>query len=221
MFSVRNIPIVGNEPKNSVYFYHVASDVCEYVTQENGKQVLHSQVTSDCCEYGIVAVDRATAKSYWFSNKKAADTFKAFVRDEELHPDSSEPTLFTALYLELVWGGSRDHEITSLGQLRDLAQGNFQSAYASSEKDDVWQHKFDVWWRHFRSKMPQVKLETTYEPASEGTTVRGYAFSGFNLTIPQSDPPPKGTPQLFQWSLLVKPDGTVEEQPSRIIYSSR
>jgi hypothetical protein len=53
------------------------------------------------------------------------------------------------------------------------------------------------------------------------TIVRGYGFSGFELATPRSDPPPKGTPKLFQWALLVKPDGTIEEQPSTIVYSGR
>jgi len=64
--------------------------------------------------------------------------------------------------------------------------------------------------------MSKLELETTYELTNKGTTtVRGYAFNGFELTIPRSDPPPKGTPTLFQWALLVKSDGTVERLPSK------
>lgn len=219
--SVRKNPLVGNQLNNSVYFYRVTSDVCSYVVEKDGKQVLMSQVSMDCCEYGIVAVDRATAKSYWFAgNVEAADIFKEFVRDEQLQPDSSKPTLFTGLYFDLVWGENKDREITSLGQLRDLVQRNFQSAYSPYERDDIWQREFDEWWRQFRSRMPHLKFETTYEPANGETLVRGYGFSGFELTIPRSDPPPKGTPKLFQWSLLVKSDGAIEELPSKVIYSS-
>jgi hypothetical protein len=222
VLSVRKSPIVGNHLNNSVYFYRVASDVCDYIVEKDGKQVLMGQASMDCCEYGLVAVDRATTKSYWFAGKeKAADIFKEFVRDEQLQPDSSEPTLFSSLYRELVWGENRDKEIVSLGQLRDLVQGNFQSAYSPYELDKVWQGKFDVWWRQFRSRTPQLKLETMYEPTNGGTIVRGYGFSGFELTIPRSAPPPKGTPKLFQWALLVKTDGTIEEHPSKVIYSSR
>ena len=222
VLSVRKNRIVGDHLNNSVYFYRVASDVCDYVVEKDGKHVVMSQVSMDCCEYGIVAVDRATTKSYWFAGKeKTADIFKQFVRDEQLQPDSSKPTLFSGLYLNLVWGEYRDKEIESLGQLRDLVQSNFRSAYSPYERDSFWQRKFDAWWRQFRSRMPQVKLETTYEPTSDGTMVRGYGFSGFELTIPRSDPPPKGTPKLFQWALLVKPDGTIEEHPSKVIYSSR
>jgi hypothetical protein len=174
----------------------------------------------DCCEYGIVAVERGLAKSYWFAGVEKEDVFEEFVRDEQLHPDSSEPIWFSALYRELVWGESSDTEIRSIGQLRDAVERNFQSAYSPYERDDVWQRKFERWWRRFRSSMPQLTLETTYEPISEGTKVRGYAFNGFELTIPQSDPPPKGTPKLFQWALLVKSDGTVERLPSTVIYQA-
>lgn len=222
VLSVRKNPIVDNHLNHSVYFYRVASDVCSYIVEKDGKHVLMSQASMDCCEYGIVAVDRATAKSYWFAGKeKGTEVFKEFVRDEQLQPDSPKPTLFTGLYLDLVWGEYKDKEITSLGQLRDLVQSNFQSAYSPYERDNTWQRKFGDWWRQFRSRMPGLKLETTYETTSSGTLVRGYGVSGFELTIPRTDPPPRGTPKLFQWALLVKPDGTIEERSSKVIYSSR
>jgi hypothetical protein len=219
--SVRRNPIVGNHLNNSVYFYHVASDVCAYVVEKDGKPVLMSQVSNDCCEYGIVAVDRATAKSYWFTGGKKADIFKEFARDEQMQPDSSRPILFIMLYRELVWGKSSDNEITSQEQLRGVVQQNFQSAYSPYERDNVWQRKFERWWRQFQSHNPQLKLETTYAPTSEGTMVRGYAFNGFELTIPRSDPPPKGIPKLFQWAILVRSDGTIERLPSKVVYSAR
>ena len=222
VLSVRKNPIVGNHLNNSVYFYRVASDVCSYVVEKDGKRVLMSRVTNDCCEYGVVAVDRATAKSYWFKGKeKATDIFKEFVWDEQLQADLPKPTLFIGLYLDLVWDESRDREITSLTQLRDFVQSNFQSAYSPGERDNIWKRKFDRWWKQFRSRMPQLKLETTYEPAGGETLVSGYGFSGFGLTTPRSDPPPKGTPTLFQWSLLLKSDGTIEARPPKTIYSSR
>jgi hypothetical protein len=222
VLSVRKKTVVADQLNNSVYFYRVASDVCSYVVEEDGKRVLMSQVSNDCCEYGIVAIDRATAKSYWFAGKqKATEIFKEFVRDEQLQPYSSKSTLFVGLYFDLVWGERNDKEITNIKQLRDLVQSNFQSAYSPYERDNAWQRKFDNWWQRFQLRMPQLKLETTYEPASGETIVRGYGFSGFELTIPRSDPPPKGTPTLFQWSLLLRPDGTIEERPSKVIYSSR
>jgi hypothetical protein len=222
MVSVRRNPLVGNRINNAVYFYRVASDACDYIVEKDGKSVLTSQVSMDCCEYGIVAVDRATAKSYWFTGEKKTDIFREFARDEQIHPDGSKPILFTALFRELVWGESSDNEIRSFRQLRDLVQQNFQSAYSPYERDKVWQRKFDRWWGQFQSRMSKLELETTYEPTSEGaTTVRGYAFNGFELTIPRSDPPPKGTPKLFQWALLVKSDGTTERLPSKVIYSAR
>lgn len=219
--SLRRNPIVGNRLNNSVYFYRVASDSCDYVVEKDGKAALMFQVSMDCCEYGMVAIDRATSKSYWFAGEKRSDIFKEFVGDEQIHPDSSEPTLFTALFRELVWGDSSKNDIRSLGQLRDLVQQNFQSAYSPYEQDDIWQGKFQHWWRQFQSRMSQVKLDTTYERTSNGTTVRGYAFNGFALTIPRTDPPPKGTPSLFQWALLIKADGTVERLPSKVIYERR
>src|SRR5207247_6385963 len=124
-----------------------------------------------------------------------------------------------ALYQELAWGGQ--DELSSLAHLRDLVQQNFRSAYSPYERDDRQERKFDSWWHRFRARASQLKLETTYEATAIGTVVRGYAFNGFQLTIPRSDPPPKGTPKLFQWALLLKPDGTVEEGPSKIIYSAR
>lgn len=215
--------IVGGQINKPVYFYHVASDSCNYVTMENGKPVVHTQVSMDCCEYGIVAVGRVTSKSYWFSErgKKAGDIFKDFVRDENLRPDSSQPVLFSALYRELVWGQTNATEISSLRQLRDLVQSNFQSAYSPYERDNAWQPKFEKWWRQFQAKIGGRKLETSYESLGVGTIVRGYGFSGFQLTIPRTDPPPKGTPTLFQWTFSIRPDGTVEEQPSRVVYSRR
>ena len=217
---VRKSRIVANRLNNSVYFFRAASDSCEYVVEENGKPVIHTQVTMDCCEYGVVAVDRATGKTYWFRGQKRREIIDEFVRDEQLQPDSPKPTLFTALYRELAWGADRDTEIRSLEQLRDLVQRNFRPAYSPYEKDNLWQRKFDAWWRKFRSKMPQLKLETSYETTSEGTIVRGYSFRGFQLTMPERDPPPKGVPVLSQWVLLVKPDGTVEEKPAKAVYSS-
>jgi hypothetical protein len=174
----------------------------------------------DCCGYGTVAVDRAVAKSYWFTGKKRADIFKEFARDEQIYPDSPKPTLFIALYRDLVWGESNGNELWSLRQLGDVVQQNFQSAYSPLD-DDVWKRKFERWWKRFRSSTPQLKLETTYEPTSEGAKVRGYAFSGYQLTIPWTGPPTKGAPTVFQWALLVRPDGTVEQLPSKIIYSAR
>jgi len=220
--SVRRNALVGNRINNSVYFYRVASDACDYVVEKDGKPIRMSQVSNDCCEYGIVAVDRSTTKSYWFTGEKKADIFKDFARDEQMHPDSSRPVLFIALYRELVWGESSDNEIRSQEQLRDVVQQNFRSAYSPYERDNVWQQKFEHWWRQFQSRLPKLELETTYEPTSEGTTtVRGYGFNGFELTIPRSEPPPKGTPKLFQWALLVKSDGTVERLPPKVIYSAR
>ena len=222
VLSVRRNPILDGHLNNSVYFYRVASDACDYVVQKDGKPVLMSQVSMDCCDYGIVAVDRMTNRSYWFSGtRKPEELFKQFAGDEGLHPDSGQPTLFTALYRELVWGESSDNEIRSLGQLRDLVQQNFHSAYSPYERDNVWQRKFERWWRRFQSHMPQLKLDTTYETTTDGTIVRGYAFNGFELTIPRSDPPPKGTPTLFQWAIMVKADGTIERLPSKIIYAAR
>jgi hypothetical protein len=222
VLSVRRNPTQDGHLNNSVYFYRVASDVCDYVIQKDGKPVLMSQVSNDCCEYGVVAVDRKTGKSYWFAGtRKPDEVFRQFAVDEGLHPDSGRPTLFTALYRELVWGESSDNEIRSLGQLRDLVQQNFHSAYSPYERDNVWRRKFERWWQRFQSHMSQLKLDTTYETATDGTIVRGYAFNGFELTIPRSDPPPKGTPKLFQWAIMVKADGTVERLPSTVTYTSR
>ena len=100
-------------------------------------------------------------------------------------------------------------------------QGNFQSAYSPYERDSAWQSKFEKWWRRFQAKIGNLKLETSYDSIGDRTIVRGYGFSGFQLTIPRSDPPPKGTPTVFQWTFLIKPDGTVEEQPSKEVYSGR
>jgi hypothetical protein len=219
--SLRRNPLVGNRINNSVYFYRVASDSCDYIVETDGKPVRMTQITNDCCEYGTVAVDRATAKSYWFAGDEIKDIFKEFVADEQLTPGLPKPILFISLYRELVWGGSNDNEITSLRQLEDLVQQNFESAYSPYQRDDVWRPKFKRWWQRFQLRMSKLKLETTYEPTSEGTIVRGYAFNGFQLTIPRSDPPPKGAPQLYQWAILVKSDGTVERLPSKIIYSNR
>jgi len=154
VLSVRRNPIQDGHLNNFVYFYRVASDVCDYVIQKEGKPVLMSQVSNDCCECGVVAVDRKTGKSYWFAGtRKPDEAFREFAGDEGLHPDSGQPTLFTALYRELVWGESSDNEIRSLGQLRDLVQQNFHSAYSPYERDNVWQRKFERWWQRFQSHM--------------------------------------------------------------------
>jgi hypothetical protein len=90
--SLRRNPVVNNHLNNSVYFYRVASDACDYVVEKEGKPFLMTQVVNDCCDYGIVAVDRGMAKSYWFTGQKKEDIFKEFARDEQIHPDSPEPT---------------------------------------------------------------------------------------------------------------------------------
>ena len=219
--SLQRNPIVDGHLNNSIYFYRVASDSCEYVTQENGKTVLHTIVSMDCCEYGIVAVDRVTGKTYRFGgHQDPNETFKEFVRNEQLHPDSDKPVLFGSLYRELVWGNDDSHELSSMEQLREVVESSFRRAY-SPAGDERWQPKFNLWWRRFRSRTKEVQLERTYEATSAGTVVRGYAFSGFELTSPLSEPPPKGTPSLFQWALLIKTDGTIEQQPFKVIYASR
>ena len=219
--SLRRNSIVSSRLNNSVYLYRVASDSCDYVVEKEGKPVRMTQVSMDCCEYGVIAVDRATAKSYWFTGEKRADIFKEFVRDEQIQPDLSKPILFIGLYRELVWGESGDNEIESLEQLRDAVQQNFKSAYSPYERDKVWQQKFARWWSQYLSRTSQLNLKTTFESTSEGTKVRGYAFKGFELTIPRSDPPPKGTPRLYQWAILVRSDGAVERLPSKAIFSAR
>ena len=210
-----------NRLNKGVYFYRVASDSCDYVVEKSGKSVLMTQVRSDCCEYGLVAVDRATAKCYWFSGERREDIFKEFARDEQILPDFPEPTLYILLYRELVWGESNNNEILSSEQLRDAARENFEFAYSLSQRDNDGGRKFDRWWRQCRSTISDRKLETTYEKTTEGTKVLGYSFIGFNLTIPRSEPPPKGTARLVQWVLLVRPDGTVERLPARTVYSAR
>jgi hypothetical protein len=221
VFSLRRNPIIEDRLNRSVFFYRVASDACSYVVKENGKFVPMVQVTSDCCEYGLVAVDRATAKAYWFSGEKRENRFKDFVRNEQILPDFAEPSLYLSLYRQLVWGQSNDNDIESTQQLRDAVQENFKSAYSPYERDNKWEKKFNHWWRKCRSSIGELKLETTYEKTSEGMKVRGYAFIGFQLTIPSSAPPPKGNPRLIQWTLLVRPDGTVERLPAKTIYSAR
>lgn len=221
VLNLRRNPLIGNRLNNSVYFYRVASDACDYVDEKDGKAVRLTQVSLDCCEYGLVAVDRITSKSYWFHGEQRADIFKAFTVDEQIHPDFPEPRDFISLYRDLVWGEASANEIRSLGQLRDEVQQNFRSAYSPYERDNVWQRKFDRWWRKFLSRNSELKFETTYERKGDGTTVRGYAFNGFILTTPRSDSPPKGVPTLLQWAILIKSDGTVERLPSKIIYSTR
>jgi len=213
----------SNSPNEgaSVYFYRVASDDCDYIALEDGKPVRRKLVTMDCCEYGIVAVDRSTAKSYWFTQEEGADVFEKFARDEHMRPDLPASRLFVAFYREIVWGDSDEKEITSLEQLRKSVQRNFESAYSPYDKDRVWERKFEIWWRRFLSRNSQLTLGTTYEPISEGTRVRGFSLSGFKLTVPRSDGPPKGKPTLSQWTLLIKSDGTVERLPSKAIYSNR
>jgi hypothetical protein len=41
--------IVGNQIHDSVYFYRVASDACDYVVENDGKPVRMTQVSMDCC----------------------------------------------------------------------------------------------------------------------------------------------------------------------------
>ena len=71
VINLRWNPLVGNRLNNSVYFYRVASDVCYYVVEKEGKPVRMTRVSSDCCEYGIVAVDRITSKNYWFHGEQS------------------------------------------------------------------------------------------------------------------------------------------------------
>ena len=206
---------------SSVFIYRAASDTCSYVTFQDGKTVRMIQTTLDCCEYGLIAVDRATAKSYWFTQDAAPSVFENFITDEQLRPDLPEARLFFALYHELVWGDPDETQMNSLEQLQNAVQQNFQSAYSPYERDKLWQSKFDHWWRRFLSKNAKLTLATTYKPANGGVEIHGYGFNGFQLTIPRSDPPPKGTPQLFQWTFLIKSNGTVEQLPSKVIYANR
>ena len=212
---------VDENPDAPVYFYRVASDNCNYDALENGKPVRLTLVTMDCCEYGIVAVDRSSAKSYWFKPKDGAEVFAELARDEQMRADLQTAASFLAFYRELVWGDPLEHEITSLEQLRTAVQRNFESAYSPYEKDDVGKRKFEKWWRRFLSRNSQLTLVTTYEQTGSSTRVHGYSFKGFALKVPRSDEPPKGKPTLFQWTLLFKPDGTVERLPSQVVYSNQ
>jgi len=222
LLSARKNRLVGNRLNNSVYFYRVATEVCEYVEERDGKPKFTAIAHADCCNYGIVAVDRATAKTYWFGGKrKTSETFAELVRDEQLIPDSPEPILFIGLYTELVWGGSKANEIVSLDQLRGLVEENFRPAYSPSGSDRVWEQKVRTWWKQFRAREPRLALETTYQQTEGGTLARGYSFEGFEITMPESSPPPKGTPRLSRWTLIIKPDGTVQERPSEVVYASR
>jgi hypothetical protein len=221
VLSLRVNRLAGNQLNAAVFFYRVTNDSCSYVVEEAGKPVMMQQVSFDCCDYGIVAVDRDSHKSYWFSGEKKADIFREFARDEQVHPDSPKPYGFLSLYRSLVWGESGGGEIESLNQLREIVQRNFQSAWSPYERDAAWESKFQRWWSRFRSATPGLKLETTSEPASGGDTVRGYSFQGYELRVPRADPPPKGTPALWQWTVLVKSDGSVERLPSRVVFGTR
>src|SRR5271169_1066855 len=88
VLSLRKNVLVGNYVNSSVYFYRVASDACYYVVQKDGKPDLRMLVSMDCCDYGIVAVDRALAKTYWFTGENRAGVFKELARDEQILPDS-------------------------------------------------------------------------------------------------------------------------------------
>lgn len=219
VLSARTERLIGNRLNRSIYFYRAASDSCDFVVEKDGKTVIHSQVSMDCCEYGVVAVDRVTQKAYWFIGDKKIAAFQDLARDEKLLPDVPEPRLFFTIYSELVWGDSRK-ELSSFDQLHDIVQHNFRSAYILDEKDNAGQRKFEEWWRRFCAQTPSLSLETTYEKTSDGTRIGGYSFSGFELTVPPSAPPPKSTPQVFQWTILIKTDGTVEELASKTIYKS-
>jgi hypothetical protein len=219
ILSVRREKLIGRDVNRSVYIYDVTADTCDYVVIENGHPELQTQVICDGAGYGLVAVDRRTRKSYWFgSNEKRADVFKRFVDDEQLVLSKRYPDLFFSLYRDLVLGASETSEVTDLSQLRRLAEANFQSAYSPYEIDDKWESKFSAWWRRLRSQQPHLKLETTTEVVSDGVIFHGYAFNGFALTIPRSDPPPKGTPRLTRWSLKLKADGTAERLASITVY---
>lgn len=220
VFSLRAEKIADQEPNYSVYMYEVDAESCEYVTQESGKPVLHLDVKSDCCWYGLVAVDRRTKNAYWFHPyDKRAEVFRRFARDEQLLPGDG-PELYASLYRELVWGDG-SNELTALTQLRRLAEENFQSAYSPYESDNKWQPKFDGWWRGFRSRNAHLELATTAKSTPQGFEVQGFSFRGFELRIPRSDPPPKGTARLLRWSLLLKPDGSVEEGTPTVVYSGK
>jgi hypothetical protein len=222
VLSERRDKLVGHEVNRSVYMYEVVTDVCEYVVEENGQPALRSEAHTHEPHYGIVAVDRRTGRVYWFgSNSKPALVFKQFAQDEGLPKDKNQPLLFVSLYRELVWGTNDANEVTGLSQLRGLVEKNFQSAYSPYERDEKWEAKFLIWWQKFRSRMSHLRLETTTESTAEGFLVHGFSFSGFELTIPRSDPPPKGTPKLSKWSLLVRADGTVEERLPATVYSAK
>lgn len=189
VFGLRAERLASNGLNDSVYFYRAASDGCDYVVEKAGKANLLKQVTSDCCDYGVVAVDRRSKKSYWFAGKNRQNVFAQFVRDEDIRPDLPKPYSFLSLYRELVWGESEGDDISSLTQLRDLVEHNFQSAYSPYERDHVWEKKF--------------------------------GFTGFELTVPRREPPPKGTPAIYRWGMLVKAEGTVERLGQKVIYAGR
>ncbi len=222
IMSERRERIAGQKLNRIVYVYEVDADACDFVVVKNGQPELGTMLNIHGADYGVVAVDRQTGDCYWFDwSDKRAEVFKRLVADQRLVLDRTHPTPFFALYSALVLGPSEANEITGLGQLRRLAADNFLSAYSPYEQDEKWESKFDEWWRKCRARLKRVKLETTTEPASDGVIIRGYSFRGFELRIPRIDPPPKGTPTLSRWSVLLKADGTVEKLQSTVVFASR
>ncbi len=222
-FDLRADKIKNGKLNQSIYFYEVDNSFCYKIVEEKGKPTLQTTIVMHEGSFGYVAVDRLNGKTYWFRpSLHDAEALREFLHDlgvciSEVYDAQSA----ASLYIQLVRGPYGGNDIYDETQLRRLVEDNFASAYSPYGVDRKWEPKFKNWWAEFRAKTPKLEFGTTSERVSEGVLVHGLAFEGFRLTVPRMDPPPKGTPTVKRWTLVVKPDGSVEEREPKVIYSKR
>lgn len=212
--------IVGDAVRPGVFFFDL-STTCEYVCSDaRGKKGMCTQVISDLDSFGSVAVDRSNGELYWFGDHQSSvASFNALMKQYVLPVATSDQAQDVALfYNRLVRRWRTGDGLNSERDLEDAARGNFRVAWSPYQRDEHWRSKFDAWWKRFKLDHPKLRYATTSEAAGNDFIVRGEAFSGFQLTIPEGDPPPKGKPSIVEWTLQVARDGTITELPGRTIW---
>ena len=220
VFELRPDKIQNGSLNNSIFFYDVSDFLCyQVLTKPDGGSSLIVHAVDHGGVIGTVAVDRATGETYWFdyTDQSAAEfarlirTIRPIVRDEYDAKGVAD------LYRDLVHRPQGTNVLWEL-DLKQKAEDNFSSAWSPYAKDRAWERRLERWWKALRAARPQLDYEVHEKREATGFLVTGLAFRGYPLTIPRKHPPPKETPSLVRWRLLVHADGSVEDRGTETVF---